>query len=329
MDDRPLDLRQLEAFAAVMSTGSITGAAALLGRSQPAVTRQIQELESELGFELLYRHGPRITPTDLGYSFHVEVERQLQVLRHLRERAEAIRQGEARAIEIATIPALAAGIVPAALAGLAPQALPRRIRLRSAPTDQVVEAVLDRTADLGIASLPIEHPGLDLHWVAESNCVAVLRADDALAAKPVVPLAALASRRLIAVALPYRLRRHIDAALNRVHVSPAAVLDTNTSIEAMGAVRAGLGIAVVEPAIPASVPLDGLAVRPLDIAIPFFWGVFTPVGSPVPPAIQGLIAALRTAVRAAIPEIRLDEKPSRTLRLNALHGVAANTTEAP
>jgi DNA-binding transcriptional LysR family regulator len=156
----------------------------------------------------------------------------------------------------------------------------------------------------------------------------VLRADDPLSAEPAVPMAALASRRLVAVAPSYRLRRHIDAALSRARVSPAAVLDTNTSAEAMGAVRAGLGIAVVEPATPASVPLDGLAVRPLDVAIPFFWGVFTPVANPVPPAIQGLIAALRRAARAAIPEIRLHEHPTRELRLNALHGVAADAAKA-
>ena len=61
-----MDIRQLEAFVAVMTIGSITGAAKLLARSQPAISRQIQDLELDLGEALLHRNGPKVTPTELG-----------------------------------------------------------------------------------------------------------------------------------------------------------------------------------------------------------------------------------------------------------------------
>lgn len=57
-----MELRQLEAFAAVMSTGSVTAAGRLLGRSQPAISRLLQELEAEIGYALFSRSGPRVTP---------------------------------------------------------------------------------------------------------------------------------------------------------------------------------------------------------------------------------------------------------------------------
>lgn len=44
-----IEIRQLEAFAAVMTSGRVTGAARLLDRSQPTVTRLVQELEAEIG----------------------------------------------------------------------------------------------------------------------------------------------------------------------------------------------------------------------------------------------------------------------------------------
>src|SRR5436853_284312 len=72
--NRPLDIWQLDAFCAVMTTGGITAAAQLLGRSQPAVTRQIQELETALGFPLLERSGRRVTPTEQGRKFHLVFE---------------------------------------------------------------------------------------------------------------------------------------------------------------------------------------------------------------------------------------------------------------
>lgn len=57
-----MEIRQLEAFAAVMTTGSVTGAARLLERSQPAITRLVQELEAEIGYALFARSGPESLP---------------------------------------------------------------------------------------------------------------------------------------------------------------------------------------------------------------------------------------------------------------------------
>ncbi len=76
-----MDLRQLEAFAAVMSAGSVTAAGKMLGRSQPSVTRVIQELEQELGFALFERSGPKVTPTHKAFMMYGEVESALLGIR--------------------------------------------------------------------------------------------------------------------------------------------------------------------------------------------------------------------------------------------------------
>ena len=83
-----MEIRELEAFLAVMSAGSITGAARLLDRSQSQVTRLIQDLETSLGFPLFDRNGPRITPSDKGVAFHAEAERFISGIEHLRNRAQ-------------------------------------------------------------------------------------------------------------------------------------------------------------------------------------------------------------------------------------------------
>ncbi|WP_159716217.1 LysR family transcriptional regulator, partial [Geminicoccus flavidas] len=151
MHSPAVDPGQLEAFVAVMSAGSITAAARLLQRSQPAVTRAIQELEASLGLALFSRNGPRITPTEFGVRFHEEAERMLFGLHHLHERAQAIAAGMPQAIEIAAIPALAAGLVPLALARLDPALLPWQVHLQAVSAEQVVRAILSRSADLGLA----------------------------------------------------------------------------------------------------------------------------------------------------------------------------------
>lgn len=319
MNDALPDARKLEAFAAVMSAGSITAAARLIGRSQSVVTRMIQELEDELGYALLHRHGPRIAPTPQGVRFHDEAERVLVSLRQLRARAEAIRHDARAPIEIAAIPALAAGLVPAALARLG-DALPDEVHVQSGSAEQVVQSVLGRRAEIGLTSLPVEHSGLDTHWIGEAPCVAALAADDPLAAEATVPLASLAGRRLLTMANPFRLRRRVQGALAAAGVAPRAVIAVNASVTALLLARAGLGIAIVEPATAYGAPLQGGAVRPLDIGIPFLWSVVTAAGRPLPAALVALVAALRAVAEERLPRFRLRDPSDPAGLAQAVYG---------
>lgn len=316
MDKRNFDIRQIETFAAVMSTGSITGAARLTGQSQPTVTRLVQELEADIGFSLLHRAGPRITPTANGISFHQEVERALMSLDQMRAQVEAIVQAEAAPLAIAAIPALAGGIVPMVLARLA-ETLPNRVQLDSAPAEVVVQSVLSGRAAVGLTSLPFDHPGLTTHWVGQAPCVALLSSDDPLAELPVLPLAALATRRLLTMANPFRLRGRVQAELDRQGIAPAAHLATNTTMNAALLVRAGLGIAVVEPATAYGAPIQGVVVRPLDVEIPFLWGVVTPVRQPCSALVTALIGAVYDCAAELLPGFRLCDAAQRTALVEA------------
>ncbi|WP_459692570.1 LysR family transcriptional regulator, partial [Achromobacter xylosoxidans] len=208
-----MELRQLEAFAAVMSTGSVTAAGRLLGRSQPAISRLLQELEAEIGYALFARSGPRVTPTEQGFLLYDDVERALSSLRQIRDRAEEIARGQAQPLLLAATSALAAGLVPDALKRIEAQAGNTRVQLRSASPERVVHAVLSGAAQLGATSLPLEHRGLTVHWIGQAPCVVALPENDPAARHEVVPVAELAGRRVITMANPYRLRRRLDAAL--------------------------------------------------------------------------------------------------------------------
>lgn len=296
-----MDLKQLEAFAAVMSAGSITGAAKLLGRSQPALTRMIQDLETSLGFGLLHRAGPRVTPTEQGLRFHQEVEPVMAWLRQLRERADAIALDRPRSLSVASIASFSVGMLPMALRDLDAAGLPAQIHIRTAIAEQVVQAVATQVSEIGITSLPVDHPALEIHWIGEAPCVAAVAADDPLATAERIPLSALAGRRLITMANPFRWRRRVDLALRERGVVPGAILDTNTSNTAIMSARAGLGIAIVEPVIAFGMPVDGVAIRPIDVPISFFWAVVTPYGRPLTALVSGLIDRLDEISRETLP----------------------------
>ena len=298
-----LDTRQLEAFAAVISIGSVTGAARTLGRSQSVVTRQIQDLEATLGFSLFDRNGPRISPSERAMRFHAEVERYLTGMAMMGERIDAIREGSPPAIDIAATPALASSLVPRALARLGQAALPRQIHLHSGSAEEVVRQIVGRTADLGVTSLPLDHPGMEIDWMGEAPCAAVLREDDPLAAKPVVALKDLAGRRIIAMANPYRLQSRIVAALAANGVEPGATINANTSQAGVALVREGLGIAITEPVTAFSDLPEGVTARPLDVAIDYLFGVVVPAGEPRSDVTRMLSEALRSVAEEQLPAI--------------------------
>ncbi|CUI42109.1 LysR family transcriptional regulator [Achromobacter xylosoxidans] len=321
-----MELRQLEAFAAVMSTGSVTAAGRLLGRSQPAISRLLQELEAEIGYALFARSGPRVTPTEQGFLLYDDVERALSSLRQIRDRAEEIARGQAQPLLLAATSALAAGLVPDALKRIEPHAnLAPRIELRSASPERVVHAVLSGAAQLGATSLPLEHRGLTVHWIGQAPCVVALPENDPAARHEVVPVAELAGRRVITMANPYRLRRRLDAALGHA----AGAIETNSSVNALAAVRAGLGVSVLEPITAYGAPMAGVAIRPIDLDIPFFFGVITSQSQPLTPACQAMADALAQAAAQLLPGFVLHDAGQHGALLQSIYGDDTPITDTP
>ncbi|WMD21570.1 LysR family transcriptional regulator [Achromobacter seleniivolatilans] len=323
-----MELRQLEAFAAVMSTGSVTAAGRLLGRSQPAISRLLQELEAEIGYALFARSGPRVTPTEQGFLLYDDVERALASLQQIRGRAEEIARGQAKPLLLAATSALAAGLLPDALKRIESQTTGTRIQVRSASPERVVHAVLTGAAQLGATSLPLEHRGLTVHWIGQAPCVVALPEDDPVAAHDVVPVSALAGRRLITMANPYRLRRRLDAALAHTGNAPGTI-ETNSSVNALAAVRAGLGVSVLEPITAYGVPMPGVAIRPIDLDIPFFFGVITPQSQPMTPACQAMADALADAAAALLPGFVQHDACEHSALLQSIYGDDAPVMETP
>jgi len=293
-----LDLRQLEAFSAVIASGSVTAAAKTLNRSQPVVSRLIQELEQSLGYPLFIRNGPRIHPSEEALQLHQYVQKALISLQQIRQRAEEIAHQQHRPLSIAATPALAAGLLPLALASLK---LANKVQIISESAEQTAHAVITGEADLGLCSLPLEHHAVELHWIGQSQCVVALPEQDPLAAEARLSLASLADRRLIAPWSPQRLRSRYEKALKKMKVPLQETIETNSSANILSCVRAGLGVAILEPVTAWGMPLAGVTIRPLEEDIPYFFGVITPQGRQPSPACQALVEALAEAAGQLLP----------------------------
>lgn len=286
------DPRQLEVFIAVMSIGSMTGAAKALERSQPVITRMIRELEAALGYALLHRNGPRLTPTEKGVAFFAQAELYMSGLRTITERGRMIGNDVSAPIEIASIPSLASSLVPSALAHIGNNSLPSHVHVHSMASENVVQAVAARTADLGFASQPLDNPGVEIHHQFSTKCIAVVAENHALANHDTLSAADLEGQRLIASANPYRLRMSIDRALAEHEIKTAGIIDSNATTVSMSLARQGLGVAIVESLTPSGMPLSGIKTINLDFDILFHWAVISALGRPLSLTVQRIVDAI-------------------------------------
>ncbi|KAG1440388.1 hypothetical protein G6F57_019044 [Rhizopus arrhizus] len=130
------------------------------------------------------------------------------------------------------------------------------------------------------------------------------------------------------MANPYRLRRRLDAALAPDGNAPGTI-ETNSSVNALAAVRAGLGVSVLEPITAYGVPMPGVAIRPIDLDIPFFFGVITPQSQPLTPACQAMADALAAAAAALLPGFVLHDACEHSALLQSIYGDDAPVMETP
>ena len=116
---------------------------------------------------------------------------------------------------------------------------------------------------------------------------------------------------------PYRLRHKPNAALStNVGMGAQAsdlmgpAIETNSSINAQAMVRAGLGVAILEPLTALGAPAEGVVVRPLDASVLFDFGVFFLAGRSPSSMVQALAQAMLDAARAVPGFVQLDSTES-------------------
>ena len=257
-----INQRQLEAFRAVMLTGSMTAGASHLRVTQPAVTRLVRDLERKLGFRLFERLHGRLTPTPHAVELYPEVEKCFVGLDRITKAASDIRQGRAGRLRIAAIPALAAGVLPHVIATYLAGRPQIRVDLVDGSSPEIAQWVAEGSFDLGFATPAAVHPSVDVHPLCGLKAVAVMSNDHPLAAQPAIRPGDLQGHPLVMLAPTTRLRMQLDDALKEAGIEPMLRIETPLSSVACALAAAGVGIAIVEAFI--ADLLQGLkpAVRP-------------------------------------------------------------------
>jgi DNA-binding transcriptional LysR family regulator len=286
--------RQVDAFRAVFQTSSMTAAGALMGITQPAVSRLIRDLEAEIGLTLFDRSVGRLTPTPDAVALFREVERSYQGLDRVAHAAAELgrrREGELR---------IAASVAPS-FYGLPPvltrfrSAWPGvRLSLHTASSPEVLDLVAMRHYDLGVGVLPAGGPGVAIEALAVQNAVCVLPARHPLASCAVLRASDLAGVPMLMISDYSYLRQRIMQNFAAAGVQPDIVFESSFSAPICAMVAEGVGISILDPLTARAYAGPTLAIRPFEPAVPYELKLVLPAGQPCSDRAHAFIMLLQT-----------------------------------
>lgn len=258
---RNLNLRQIEAFKAVIENGTVSRAAELLNISQPAMSKLIAHLEFDTGLKLFDRLKGRLAPTDNGMRLYEEVDRIFAGLRQVENAVDAIRREDQGRISIGVMPALSGSFIQQVTTGFLKDRPNVFCSVQARSSERIVDWVIARKLDIGLVTEGITNPYVNLETIMEQPMVCVMPLDHPLTAKRVVKPKDLHNIPFVSFPPDSGIGHRVAAVLEAHGASPQTVIVANWAATVCELVAGGLGVSLVHPLI-ASELQPRLAARP-------------------------------------------------------------------
>ncbi len=243
-----MKLQQLRYLQEVAKRGlNLSEAAEALHTSQPGISKQIRQLEDELGVDILVRHGKRVVEvTEPGRAILGIADRILQDADNLRQVAREFRDQAAGTLTIATTHTQARYSLPKVVNAFKQRYPKVRLTLKQGSPPQLAEMVLAGEADIAIATEALDqYPKLlALAGYQWRHCV-VVPAKHPLLKEQRITLEMLAQYPIITYDPAFAGRSHIDDAFRAQGLAPDIVLSAVDSDVIKTYVELGLGIGII------------------------------------------------------------------------------------
>ncbi len=260
-----MELRHLRYFLMIAREGTISGAAAALHVSQPSLSRQMQELERDLGVRLFDRGSRRVTLTEPGMRLRRRAEEIIDLVGRTEDEFRLTADTLAGEVRIGGGETPAMGLLADVMSGFVDAYPLVRFSLFSGNAESVSERLDSGRLDFGVF---VGHADLSryefLQLPAHDRWGAFMREDDPLAELACVTPADLASRSLI---LSEQAGREMGAWFHRDLEDLDVVATYNLLYNAALLARRGIGVVVSLEGIVDTSAGSGLAFRPLEPAI--------------------------------------------------------------
>lgn len=261
-----MDFKRLHYFVTLSEELNMRRAAERLGVSQPALSLQINALESELGLDLIIRDRQRILAlTEAGRSYVAQARRALGELHDTAQAARAVSRGRSAALRLGLCEEVSTRLLGDLIQRCRQQLPQLAFQYRELPPDELLQALARRDLDAALTYLPFRQPGFKTDTLWQESWLAAVPEDHALARTERISCADLVDSDLI-------LRRSeenrasaepIRAAFFRAGIVPRSSVSAARRSMMLTLAMTGFGITFV-PASLHVLHIPGLKLIPMD-----------------------------------------------------------------
>lgn len=275
-----MDLRHARTFVTVAELGTVSKAAVRLHIAQPALSRQIGNLEQELGLKLFNRVGRRLVLTGEGEQLLGDCRGLLSYASALGERVQLLRRGDTGTLKVAASPQFIESVMADFLQRYAQRYPNVQLKLTEAVAWSDTLGMLERgEIHIGQNLLRAVPPGdtrFANHQLEGVDLLAACHAPLTLGKNGAIEIAHLAARPLLLLETSFVSRRTFDATCRLAGVAPDVLFESRTPHTLLAMAEKGHGIAIV----PSAVRIDRYLLRivrvtyrgkPLREPLALFW----------------------------------------------------------
>jgi DNA-binding transcriptional LysR family regulator len=240
-------LREIEAFHAVMQSGSMSAAAGLLNVSQSAISQVLAHAESRLGFKLFERNRGKLMPTIEGRLLFSQAQDVVDSVEQVRSLAKNLRSYRTDHISIAATDPIALEVLPQALQSLRKRFPKVSATLRVLHRKELIRELLSHEIDLGFMFEPPDHPAIVAETVTSTRFFLATHSNHDHLGRAPITAEAFEGEDLIQLPQDLPPGNLLNKAWKkRLQTSGPGTIKVQTSYLAIAMVQAGGGIALID-----------------------------------------------------------------------------------
>lgn len=265
---RHINLRQIEAFQAVIVNGTVSGAAEVLNITQPAMSKLIAHLEFDTGLKLFDRVKGRLAPTEHAMRLHEEVGRIFAGVRQVESVVESIRREEQGRLSIGVMYALAGSFIQQATSSFLKAHPTVFCSYESRSSQWLLDLLIAKKLDLALVGIGFNNPYVSIVPLMEHDVVCIMPRDHPLAKKVVIEPHDLEDLPFASFYPDSYLGHKVGEMFEKYGVKADIVSFANMALTVCEAVAGGLGVSLVHPLMVTGLE-HRLAVRRFEPSIEY------------------------------------------------------------